>query len=102
MRGTVSITVKPLRGSTMEKSAKKKRGEVTASRFCDAEGIRAVDHGALIPRPQLRAKLGISAVTLWRWRHDDESDFPSPKVINGRLYFSLCAISAWIAKQPEA
>src|SRR5262245_19346514 len=25
-----------------------------------------------IPGPKLRAKLGISAVTLWRWRHDKE------------------------------
>ena len=38
-----------------------------------------------IPAPKLRAKLGISAVTLWRWRHDKEKGFPAPKVINGRL-----------------
>ena len=35
-----------------------------------------------IPGPKLRAKLGISAVTLWRWRHDREKGFPAPKVIN--------------------
>jgi hypothetical protein len=55
-----------------------------------------------IPGPKLRAKLGISAVTLWRWRHDPEKGFPSAKVINGRLYFSLGAVAAWLAKQPDA
>jgi predicted DNA-binding transcriptional regulator AlpA len=53
-----------------------------------------------IPGPKLRAKLGISAVTLWRWRHNQASDFPAAKVINGRLYFPLGAVTAWLAKQP--
>ena len=54
----------------------------------------------LIPAPKLRAKLGISAVTLWRWRH--ENGFPAAKVINGRLYFPVTAVSAWIARQGDA
>jgi predicted DNA-binding transcriptional regulator AlpA len=54
-----------------------------------------------IPGPKLRAQLGISAVTLWRWRHDQTSAFPSPKMINGRLYFPADAVMAWLAKQPE-
>jgi predicted DNA-binding transcriptional regulator AlpA len=55
-----------------------------------------------IPGPKLRAKLGISAVTLWRWRHDKEKGFPAPKVINGRLYFPVTAVSAWLAGQADA
>jgi predicted DNA-binding transcriptional regulator AlpA len=55
-----------------------------------------------IPGPKLRAKLGISAVTLWRWRHDKKCGFPAPTVINGRLYFAVAAVSAWIAKQGDA
>jgi hypothetical protein len=55
-----------------------------------------------IPGPKLRAKLGISAVTLWRWRHDKEKGFPAPKVINGRLYFALGAVMAWLARQADA
>jgi predicted DNA-binding transcriptional regulator AlpA len=55
----------------------------------------------LISGPKLRAKLGISAVTLWRWRHDEACDFPAPKVINGRLYFPLAAVSDWLARQQE-
>jgi predicted DNA-binding transcriptional regulator AlpA len=55
-----------------------------------------------IPGPKLRAKLGISAVTLWRWRHDKEKGFPAPKVINGRLYFALGAVVDWLARQADA
>jgi predicted DNA-binding transcriptional regulator AlpA len=52
--------------------------------------------------PKVRALLNISAPTMWRWRHDPDIDFPSAKVIKGRLYFSLAAVSAWQAKQQEA
>jgi predicted DNA-binding transcriptional regulator AlpA len=62
----------------------------------------SADTHDFIPGPKLRAKLGISAVTLWRWRHDEASGFPAPKVINGRLYFPAGAVSAWLDKQPEA
>lgn len=55
-----------------------------------------------IPGPKLRAKLGVSAVTLWRWRHDKEKGFPAAKVINGRLYFALGAVMAWLARQADA
>jgi hypothetical protein len=55
-----------------------------------------------VPGPKLRARIGISAVTLWRWRHDKEKGFPAPKVINGRLYFALGAVMAWLARQPDA
>jgi predicted DNA-binding transcriptional regulator AlpA len=60
------------------------------------------DASDLIPGPKLRAKLGISPVTLWRWRHDETSGFPAAKLINGRLYFPVGAVSDWLAKQPEA
>ena len=52
------------------------------------------DTSDLIPGPKLRAKLGISAVTLWRWRHDPDAGFPAPKLINGGLYFPSDAVAA--------
>ena len=54
-----------------------------------------------IPGPKLRGRLGVSAVTLWRWRHDKEKGFPIPKVINGRLYFAVGAVVAWLARQAD-
>jgi predicted DNA-binding transcriptional regulator AlpA len=61
-----------------------------------------LDASDLIPGPVLRRKLGISAVTLWRWRHDKASGFPAAKVIRGRLYFPSGEVTAWLARQPEA
>jgi predicted DNA-binding transcriptional regulator AlpA len=60
------------------------------------------DANDFIPGPKLQAKLGISAVTLWRWRHDPDAGFPAAKLINGRLYFPFGAVAAWLARQPEA
>ena len=56
----------------------------------------------LIPAPKLRAQLGISAVTLWRWRHEKEGGFPVAKLINRRLYFPLAAVTTWLARQADA
>ena len=63
---------------------------------------RAPPDGAdLITGPKLREKLGISAVTLWRWRHDETSGFPPPKIIKRRMYFPLTAVIDWVERQPD-
>ena len=56
----------------------------------------------LISGPKLRRALDISAVTLWRWRHDKQSGFPTATVINGRLYFPWTDVLAWVARQQRA
>jgi predicted DNA-binding transcriptional regulator AlpA len=86
----------------MGRSGKKKRAGKRNASLLTAPGAFPIDPNELIPGPKLRAKLGISAVTLWRWRHDESSEFPVPKVINGRLYFPVAAVTAWLARQPEA
>jgi hypothetical protein len=87
----------------MEKAGKKQREAKPASSGIVARPVEiGTDTSDLIPGPKLRARLGISAVTLWRWRHDPDAGFPAPKLINGRLYFPSNAVAVWLAKQPEA
>jgi predicted DNA-binding transcriptional regulator AlpA len=64
--------------------------------------LPAADTKALVSAPKLRAMLGISPVTLWRWRHDEELMFPQAREIKGRLYFQWGAVCAWYGKQPKA
>jgi len=49
-----------------------------------------------IPAPTLRRKMGIAAVTLWRWRQ--RPDFPRPIRIHNRNYFRRASVAAWLAK----
>ena len=105
---------------------KKRRAKIAASLASDPARIRGtlteIEHTAkiashasepvrirgppeeieLISGPKLRAKLGISAVTLWRWRHDEGMDFPAAKLINGRTYFPWAKVVAWLERQQEA
>jgi predicted DNA-binding transcriptional regulator AlpA len=76
----------------------RKRKISASARKADAGQAPNPKGGEFIPGPKLRAKLGISPVTLWRWRHDKENSFPPPKVINGRLYFPLDAVTNWLAR----
>jgi hypothetical protein len=52
--------------------------------------------------PTLQKALDISAVTLWRWRHNKSVGFPPAKRINNRLYFPWPDVQAWWDKQPAA
>jgi hypothetical protein len=54
-----------------------------------------------VPAPKLRRMLGVSAVTLWRWRQDQAAGFPRATTINGRNYFPWGGVQAWLAARRE-
>jgi predicted DNA-binding transcriptional regulator AlpA len=72
------------------------------SRITTPVALPPADPKSFVSGPKLRAMFGISAPTLWRWRHDRKLGFPKAKEINGRLYFQWGAVCTWFAKQPNA
>jgi predicted DNA-binding transcriptional regulator AlpA len=81
---------------------RKSKSKKSAAPLATGQEAAARASTNLVPAPKLRAKLGISPVTLWRWRHDKEAGFPPAKQINGRLYFSEAAVTEWLERQPQA
>lgn len=51
--------------------------------------------GALLSAAAVRYRYGISATTLWTWRHDPTLAFPEGIRINGRNYFRREDLVAW-------
>jgi predicted DNA-binding transcriptional regulator AlpA len=48
-----------------------------------------------IIRRKLCDRFDISAMTLWRWEHDEKLAFPKALTINGRKYYDLAEIEGW-------
>jgi hypothetical protein len=63
-----------------------------------------VDPEGLISLPAARKRfLGeVSAVTVWRWRHDPQSGFPAVTTIEGRHYVRKGELLAWLAERTKA
>ena len=40
--------------------------------------------------------LGVSAMTLWRWKRDPELNFPQPSVVNDIDYTDLNLVDEWL------
>ncbi len=52
--------------------------------------------------PEVRARFGgISAMSLWRWLHDEQLGFPRPLVINRRRFFRLDEIEEFEKQRAE-
>lgn len=54
----------------------------------------------LISRRQLRDHIDVSDMTIWRWQR--AGTFPRHTTINGRNYWRMSDIMAWIERQCEA
>jgi predicted DNA-binding transcriptional regulator AlpA len=91
-----------MRDGTMsrQKRSVEKTIKTTLKMAFPSVGVLSLD--AFIPGPRVRQQLGISAVTLWRWRQDNQINFPPGKRIKGRLYFSQADISNWLASREVA
>ncbi|WBU53512.1 AlpA family transcriptional regulator [Paracoccus sp. SCSIO 75233] len=56
----------------------------------------------LIPAATVRELCGgISDMSLWRWLHDPELNFPKPIYIARRRYWREADMSAWLDAQAE-
>lgn len=40
-----------------------------------------------LPASQVRARYGVSEMSIWRWLRDERLGFPAPIRINGRRYW---------------
>ena len=45
--------------------------------------------------PKVRQRYDVSDMTIWRWLHNDELQFPKPTIINRRRYWLLEELEAW-------
>jgi predicted DNA-binding transcriptional regulator AlpA len=50
-----------------------------------------------LPAAQVRARYGVSDMSLWRWIRDEALGFPHPLRINGRRFWKLTDLEAWEA-----
>jgi predicted DNA-binding transcriptional regulator AlpA len=52
-----------------------------------------------LPAGAVRARYGVSDMSLWRWLRDDALGFPAPIRINRRRFWKLAELEAWEASR---
>ncbi len=61
-----------------------------------------VDDEAIVNEPAARLYAGaVGKTTWWRWRQQFD-DFPAPIVINGRNFYRIGEVRAWITRRASA
>jgi predicted DNA-binding transcriptional regulator AlpA len=86
--------------STKTKTSLAKR----ATRIPLTPSVSAVLTGSeseLLYAAKLQRRLGISDVTLWRWRNNERMGFPKGRRINRRVYFPWHEVAAWLDRQQQ-
>ena len=53
------------------------------------------DHQIFLPAGQVRARYGVSDMSLWRWLRNEALGFPHPLKINGRRFWKLVDLESW-------
>lgn len=53
----------------------------------------------LLPATPVRARYGVSDMTIFRWLNDEKLGFPKPIRINGRRYWRIADLQAFEARQ---
>jgi predicted DNA-binding transcriptional regulator AlpA len=61
-----------------------------------------MDEKRLLPDPIVCRRYGVSAMTIWRWEHDPQLDFPKAIRIRRRKYRDESELDAFDARQAEA
>ena len=57
------------------------------------------DTKAYLPAAQVRARYGVSDMSLWRWLKNEDLAFPHPIKINNRRFWRLNDLEAWEASR---
>jgi predicted DNA-binding transcriptional regulator AlpA len=52
-----------------------------------------------LPARAVRARYGVSAMTIHRWLHNPAVAFPKPLKINSRNYWRMADLEAWEGRQ---
>jgi predicted DNA-binding transcriptional regulator AlpA len=58
-----------------------------------------VSQQVYLPSSAIRARYGISDMTVWRWLQNTSLSFPAPIRINGRRFWRLNELEAWEASR---
>lgn len=54
-----------------------------------------------LPAGQVRARYGVSDMSLWVWLHNEALGFPRPIRINRRRFWKLDELEGWEATRSE-
>ena len=61
--------------------------------------IHSTGQGRWLRNGALAKYIGISAMTLWRWKRDASLNFPAATVINGVEYNDIDAVNDWMRQR---
>lgn len=54
-----------------------------------------------LPARAVRARYGVSDMSLWRWLRDEALGFPQPIRVNGRRFWQIAQLEAWEASRSQ-